>query len=268
VSTWFDVPAKLSARARLFDTGHNRKTDGHDAHAVAVVAVRTPALRVLGYDAQFEGLRLVVDRRAELSRARIQCVNRLHRLLSELVPGQGKKNITTGQAKTILASVRPRDVAGKTRRRLAAEQLAALVSIEKKIKALTQELKEMVLASGSTLMELPGVGPVVAARTLADTGDVARFADRNRFASWTGTAPIEASCGEVVRYRLSWAGNRRMNHMIHLAATTQIRLDTDGRAYYRRKLAAGKSRREAMRCSNGGSPTPCTDGSAPTPPRV
>ena len=105
----------------------------------------------------------------------------------------------------------------------------------------------MVLASGSTLMELPGVGPVVAARTLADVGDVARFTDRNRFASWTGTAPIEASSGEIVRHRLS-GRNRRMNHMIHIAATTQIRLDTDGRAYYRRKLAAGKTRAEAMRC--------------------
>ena len=106
----------------------------------------------------------------------------------------------------------------------------------------------MVLACGSTLMELPGVGPVVAARTLADTGDVARFTDRNRFASWTGTAPIEASSGEIVRHRLSRAGNRRMNHMTYIAATTQIRLDTEGRAYYRRKIAAGKSRAEAMRC--------------------
>ena len=243
-----DVPAKLSARARLFDTGHNRKTDAHDAHAVAVVAVRTPALRVLAYDSQLEALRMLADRRAELSRSRIQTVNRVHRLLSELVPGQSKRDITTGQAKTILATVKPRDVAGKIRRRLAAEQIAELVAVEKKIKSLTKELKELVIASGSTLMELPGVGPVVAARVLADTGDVARFADRNRFASWTGTAPIEASSGEVVRHRLSRAGNRRMNHMIHIAATTQIRLDTEGRAYYRRKIAAGKSRREAMRC--------------------
>ena len=83
-----DVPAKLSARARMFDTGHNRKTDPHDAHAVAVVAVRTTGLRVLAYDEQLEALRLLVDRRAELTRARIQCVNRVHRLLSELVPGQ------------------------------------------------------------------------------------------------------------------------------------------------------------------------------------
>ncbi|MEO6414092.1 MAG: transposase [Pedococcus sp.] len=203
---------------------------------------------MLSFDAELEALRMLADRREELTRARVQAVNRLHRLLAELVQGQAKKDITTGQAKAILASVRPRDLVGRTRRRLAAEQLAELVAVEKKIKALTKELKHMVLASGSTLMDLPGVGPVVAARVLADVGDVARFADRNRFASWTGTAPIEASSGEIVRHRLSRAGNRRMNYMIHIAATTQIRLDTDGRAYYRRKLAAGKSRAEAMRC--------------------
>ena len=243
-----DVPAKLSARARLFDTGHNRKTDAHDAHAVAAVAVRTHGLRVLSYDVELEALRMLADRREELTRTRIQTVNRLQRLLSELTPGKAKKDITTGQAKAILASVRPRDVAGKTRRRLAAEQLAELVTVEKKIKTLTKELKEMVLARGSTLMDLPGVGPVVAARILADVGDVARFADRNRFASWTGSAPLDASSGEQIRHRLSRAGNRKMNHMLHIAAATQARLDTPGRAYYRRKLAAGKTRMEAMRC--------------------
>jgi len=243
-----DVPAKLSARARLFDTGHNRKTDAHDAHAVAVVAARTKALRVLSYDADLEALRMLADRREELTRARIQTVNRLHRLLSELTPGRAKKDITTGQAKTILASVRPRDLAGKTRRRLAVEQLTELVAVEKKIKTITKELKAMVLARGSTLMDLPGVGPVVAARILADVGDVARFADRNRFASWTGTAPLDASSGEQIRHRLSRAGNRKINHMLHIAAATQARLDTEGRTYYRRKLSQGKTRMEAMRC--------------------
>jgi transposase len=243
-----DVPAKLSARARLFDTGHNRKTDAHDAHAVAVVAVRTKGLRVLSYDVELEALRMLVDRRDELTRQRVQAVNRLHRLLSELTPGKAKKDITALQAKAILAGVRPRDVAGKTRRRLAVEQLTELVTIDKKIKASTKELKAMVQARGSRLMDLPGVGPVVAARILADVGDVARFADRNRFASWTGTAPLDASSGEQIRHRLSRAGNRKINHMLHIAAATQVRLDTEGRAYYRRKRASGKTRMEAMRC--------------------
>ena len=67
-----DVPAKLSARGRLFDTGHNRKTDAHDAHVVAVVAVRTTGLRVLSYDEQLEALRLLADRRDELSQTRFK----------------------------------------------------------------------------------------------------------------------------------------------------------------------------------------------------
>ncbi len=129
--------------------------------------------------------------------------------------------------------VRPRDIAGKTRRRIAADELAELIAVEAKIKKATAELKAIVLARGSTLMDIHGVGPVVAARILADVGDVSRFADRNRFASWTGTAPLDASSGEQNRHRLSRAGNRRMNHMIHIAAVTQLRLDTDGRTYYR-----------------------------------
>ncbi|GAA4398803.1 hypothetical protein GCM10023168_05240 [Fodinibacter luteus] len=243
-----DVPAKLAARVRLFDTGLGRKTDARDAHSIAIVAVRTKTLRVLVVDGELEAMRMLVDRRQALSRRRVQSVNRLHALLAELLPGQGKKDITTGQAKKMLASVRPRDVAGKTRRRLAAEELAELVTVDAKIKTSTAELKILVLARGSSLMDLPGVGPVVAARVLADVGDVTRFADRNRFASWTGTAPLDASSGEHDRHRLSRAGNRRVNHVIHIAAVTQLRLNSDGRAYYRRKRAEGKKPLEALRC--------------------
>jgi len=243
-----DVPAKLAARVRLFDTGHNRKTDARDAHSIAIVAVRTKTLRVLKVDGELEALRLLTDRREALTRRRVQTVDRLQALLAELLPGQAKRDITTGQAKAMLASVRPRDIAGKTRRRIAAEELAELITIEAKMKKATAELKAIVIARGSKLMDLHGVGPVVAARVLADVGDVARFPDRNRFASWTGTAPLDASSGEQNRHRLSRAGNRRMNHMIHIAAVTQLRTDTDGRTYFRRKRAEGKKPLEAMRC--------------------
>ena len=173
---------------------------------------------------------------------------RLQALLAELLPGQAKRDITALQAKKMLASVRPRDIAGKTRRRIAAEELAELIAVETKIKKSTAELKDMVLARQSRLMSITGIGPVVAARILADVGDIARFADRNRFASWTGTAPLDASSGDQNRHRLSRAGNRRVNHMIHIAALTQIRLDTEGRDYYRSKRAAGKKHKEAVRC--------------------
>jgi transposase len=97
-------------------------------------------------------------------------------------------------------------------------------------------------------MGMYGIGPAGAARILADVGDVARFPDRNRFASWTGTAPIDASSGAQVRHRLSRAGNRRINHVLHIAAVVQLRHDTPGRAYYRRKLTEGKTTMEALRC--------------------
>ena len=220
----------------------------HDAHSVAVAAVRAKDLRVLAVDPELEVLRMLVERREALTRRRVQTVDRLQALLAELLPGQAKKDITTGQAKRMLASVRPRDIAGKTRRRIAAEELAELVAVEVKMKKATAELKTIVLARGPHLMDLHGVGPVVAARVLADVGDVARFADRNRFASWTGTAPLDASSGEQNRHRLSRAGNRRVNHMIHIAAVTQLRTATDGQAYYRRKRAEGKKPLEALRC--------------------
>jgi transposase len=243
-----DVPAKLAARVRLFDPGHNRKTDALDAHSIAMVAVRTRGLRVLRVDGELEALRILADRREALTRRRVQTVDRLQALLAELLPGQAQKDITALQAKAMLASVRPRDVAGRTRRRVAAEELAELMVVDAKIKKATAELKAMVLARRSRLMDLCGVGPLVAARTLADVGDVARFADRNRFASWTGTAPLDASSGEQNRHRLSRAGSRRMNHMIHIAAISQIRVDSEGRAYYRRKRAEGKKPMEAVRC--------------------
>ncbi len=243
-----DVPAKLAARVRLFDTGHNRKTDALDAHSIAVVAVRTPSLRVVAPDGELEALRMLADRRDELAHLRVQTVNRLQRLLSELIPGQRKRDLSARQAKAMLATVRPRDIAGKTRRRIAVEELTDLVAVDAKLKKIKAELTAAVLARGSTLMQIPGIGPAGAARILADVGDVARFADRNRFASWTGTAPLDASSGEQIRHRLSRAGNRRMNHVLHIAAIVQIRHDTEGRAYYRRKRTESKTGMEALRC--------------------
>jgi transposase len=108
----------------------------------------------------------------------------------ELIPGHHKRDLSALQAKALLATVRPRDIAGKTRRRMAAEEIADLVAVDAKLKKLKAELKTAVTVRGSGLMNIHGIGPAGAARILADVGDVARFADRNRFASWTGTAPL------------------------------------------------------------------------------
>jgi transposase len=126
--------------------------------------------------------------------------------------------------------------------------VAELQVLDGKLKALKRRLAEAVTGAGSGLMQVYGVGPAGAARILADVGDVARFPDRNHFASWTGTAPIDASSGAQIRHRLSRAGNRWLNHVLYIAGIVQIRHDTPGRRYYLRKLAEGKTPLEAMRC--------------------
>src|SRR6266498_2038572 len=188
-----DVPAKLAARVRVFDVGHGRKTDATDAHSIAMAALRTKGLRQLGNDEDLAVLRLLADRRDELSRARAQTLNRLHRLLTELIPGGAPRHLSALQAKALLAGQRPRDAAGRTRRALAAELIGEIEVLDGKLKQLNRRLRQDMVATGSRLLDLFGVGPAGAARILADVGDVARFADRNRFASWTGTAPIGAS---------------------------------------------------------------------------
>jgi transposase len=246
--TVLDVPAKLAARVRVFATGQGRKTDPVDAHSVAVVALRTKGLRHVQVDDATVALRLLADHRDELGHARTQAVNRLHRLLLELLPGGAKKFLSATQARALLAPVRPREVVGRTRRRLAADLITELDRIDKRIKTADTELRELVASTGSTLLELFGIGPSSAARLLGDIGDVGRFADRGRFASWNGTAPLEASSGDRRRHRLSRAGNRRINRVLHVMAIVQLRHDTPGRAYYQRRLADGKTSMEAMRC--------------------
>lgn len=245
--TVLDIPAKLSARARVFATGQGRKTDPVDAHSVAVVALRTPGLRKVAIDDTALALRLLVDRRDQLGRARTDIVSRLHHLLLELVPGGAKKFLSAQQARVLLNTVRPRDVVGKTRRWLASELIHELVTIDKKIKVANQELTELVTSIGSQLQQLRGIGPSGAARLLGDIADISRFTSRAHFASWNGTAPLDASSGDQNRHRMSRAGNRRINRVLHIMAVVQLRNDTEGRRYYRRRIAEGKTPMEAMR---------------------
>ena len=118
--------------------------------------------------------------------------------------------------------MRPRDVVGKTRRWLASELIHELTVLDKKIKVANQELTELVATTGSRLQNLHGIGPSGAARLLGDIGDINRFASRAHFASWNGTAPIDASSGDRNRHRLSRAGNRRINRALHIMAIVPV----------------------------------------------
>ena len=143
---------------------------------------------------------LLADRRDELGRTRTQTVNRLHRLLLELFPGGAKQFLSAQQARALVATIKPRDLPGKTRRRLVVELIVEVEAIDKKMKTLKKELTDLVTARGSTLLELHGIGPAGAARLLADVGDIHRFTDRDKFASWNGTAPLDASSGNQERH--------------------------------------------------------------------
>jgi transposase len=242
-----DVPPKLSARMRVYATGQGRKTDATDAHSVALVGTRIAGLRPVVDDEQLTVLRVLVDRRRSLGEDHTRMTSQLHQLLLELIPGGAKKDLSAAQAKALLAKVRPRDAAGKTRRRVAAELIADLERVYARSKAADKELKDLVAATGTHLMDLHGIGPSGAARLLVEVGDITRFPDRDHFASWNGTAPLDASSGDQVRHRLSRKGNRQINRVLHIMATVQLRHATEGRAYLDRRTAEGKTSMEAMR---------------------
>ncbi|MGW3546137.1 transposase [Nocardia niigatensis] len=243
--TVIDVPAKLSAQVRVFATGNGRKTDPVDAHSVALAALHAPNLRRVEADPELVALGMLADRRDELGRARTETLCRLHRLLLELIPGGAKRFLPARQARDAIASIRPRDAAARVRLRLVVELIEDLETIDRKTKAADKELRVLVLERGSTLMDLHGIGPSSAARLLADTGDIGRFATRDRFASWNGTAPLDASSGDQQRHRLSRAGNRKINRVLHIMAIVQLRTHTPGRVYYDTRSEGPESFRTA-----------------------
>ena len=161
-----DVPPKLSARTRVFSTGQGRKTDATDAHSIALVGTRMAGLRPVVNDEQLTVLRILVDRRRALGEDHTRMVSQLHHLLLELIPGGAKKDLSAAQAKTLLATVRPRDGAGKARRRVAAELIGDLERLYQRKKAANKELTQLLAQTGSTLTDLTGIGPSGAARLL------------------------------------------------------------------------------------------------------
>jgi transposase len=243
-----DVPAKLAARVRVLSTGHGRKNDPDDAVSVAVAARSAPQLRPVEVEDLATVLHLLTKRREDLSRMRTQAINRLHRLLVDLVPAGASRNLTAKRAAALLGQLTPTGAAAATRWQLAAELIADVRDLDQRIAVIEKRIKAAVAQSRTSLVELFGVGPVLAAKLLGEVGDIGRFPTKHHFAAHTGTAPLEASSGQVVRHRLSRAGDRKLNHALYMVAIVQIRHPSAGQAYYRRKLAEGKSPKEALRC--------------------
>ena len=243
-----DVQPKLAARVRLLAAGATNKNDSNDARSVAIAALRSAACPPVRADDHAAVLKVRAKRHRDLSRVRNQVTCRLHAVLCELVPGGVSKEIYAAAAARILAQVQPCSAVQAARRELAGEFLADLRRIDSQRRDTRKKLAAAVRASGTTVTEVFGVGPVVAAAVIGDVRDISRFPGPGCFAAYNGTAPVEVSSGNRVIYRLSLRGNRRLNHAIHMAAVTQIRYrHTKGRAYYEKKLAEGKTSKEALR---------------------
>jgi len=245
-----DVPPKHSARVRVLSSfaGNARKNDGLDALATALAASRNERLAPVDLEAASEALRLLSERREDLVAERTRALNRLHALLRDLLPGGVTGKLSADRATRILRGIRPKGTSARLRRGLASEVLRDLRTLERKIAELNGRIEAEVDASGTALTQIFGVGPILAATIIGAVGSVARFPSKGHFASYSGTAPVEASSGEVMRHRLSLAGNRKLNYALHMVATCQARSDARGGAYYRKKVVEGASRKEALRC--------------------
>lgn len=243
-----DVPSKKSSLVRAFATESGRKTDDVDAYSVALAAWHSPNLERVTPDDETETFRLLAHRRKELVALRTQAVTRLHRELLILLPGGAKRRLRAAAAKQLLASVRPRDAVGKLRKQLALDQLADLVAIDKRIAEINRQINVAVKATDTTLPDVYGVGPVVTAMVLGEVRNIARFRTADHFASYNATAPSLWGSGGDATPCVNLHGNRQLNSAMHIAALSQMRHPGPGRDYYLRKLAAGKTKRAALRC--------------------
>jgi len=242
-----DVPPTLSARVRLLGSAKAAKNDANDALSTAIAGLRHCGLRMVRGDDHSTALRLLAGRYEDLVSLRTQAACRLHAVLRELVAGGAPRRLSADRAAKLLRSVHPEGLVADERKRLATELLADVRRLDRELIAIKTRIREAVETSATTLLELHGVGPIVAGLILAYVGDPARFPTPERFASYNGTAPIEASSGPRKRHRLNPRGNRKLNHAMHLIAVTQIAHDTPGRVYYQRKLVEGKTKKEALR---------------------
>jgi transposase len=242
-----DVPPALSARVRLLDNACSDKTDAHDARSAAVVALRHSRLRVVGLEDHSALLRLLAKRHHDLVAHRTRTICRLHALLCHLAPGGLPKRLSATRAAVELRRIKPADAVSVERRRLAVELLGEVRRTDTDLIELKARITASVNHSATTVTDVVGVGPVMAAYLIGYSGDVCRFPSAGHYARYNGTAPIEVSSGPNARHRLNPRGNRQLNHALHIAAVTQVRNDTPGRAYYLRKQAEGKTKKEAMR---------------------
>ena len=244
-----DVPCTATARVRELTRGGRRKNDVIDAAAAASVAALAGDATPIPVEDLSTVLALLDERRANLAAHRTRLVNQLHALLRDLVPGGADTDLTATAAARVLAAVRPVGPVEAARKQLARDLVAEVREVDVRLAKLSAQMSKTLAEHGSRLLEVDGIGPVVATRLLGRTGRASRFPTSSAFANYAGVAPVEVASADRARHRLPRGGDRQLNLALHIAALTQVRMrDSLGRAYYDRKIAEGKTRNEAMRC--------------------
>ena len=248
--------------------GTTNKNDPNDARSVAIAALRSAARREVAAEDHAAVLKVWSKRHRDLGRPATRSPAGCTPCSASWSPAASPRRSPQLTLPACPGRLEPSGPVALARAELAAEFLEDLRRIDAQMRDTKKKLAAAVRASGTTLTEVFGVGPVIAATVIGDVTDVSRFASRDHFAAYNGTAPIEVSSGNRKIYRLSRRGNRRLNHAIHMAAVTQIRYrHSDGRAYYDRKIAEGKTPKKRSGPSSGGSATPSSPACRPTPGR-
>jgi transposase len=242
------VPPKMMAEQRRIARTRG-KSDPIDALAVARAALREPDLPVASHDETSRELKLLVDRRDDLVKHRTATMNRLLWRVHEIDPAWAPKPRSLDLAKhQQILKARLANLPGIVAE-LAREELADIIELTGRINQLERRIAGLAEQAAPTLLAMPGVGALTAAKLVGEAAGVTRFKSEAAFARHAGIAPIPVWSGNTAgRVRLTRSGNRQLNAAIHRIAVTQIRLDGLGKTYYEKKKAEGMSTPEALRC--------------------
>lgn len=242
------VPPKLMAGVRR-SARERGKSDPIDAKAVALAALREPDLPQAVLAEEDLDTKLILDHRDDLvgERSRIQQRLRWHLhelgLESDIPAGALDRDVWVERVARRLARQRQ-----TTRVGIARDELRRIRDINRRVKELDAEIERGVKASHPGLLEIPGCGPLTAAKIVSEVAGVGRFSSDAQLAMHAGVAPLPCSSGNRERHRLSRSGNRQLNLALHRIAITQGRMHEPARLFLKKKEAEGKSRREALRC--------------------
>jgi transposase len=241
-------PPVRASRVRVLGSGKSQKNDSNDARSIAIAALRADDLATVCADDHSRVLKLLSKRHRDLGRLKNKACNRLHALLLEMVPGgAGFKITAVTRVNTVIDEFEPADAMGRQRLEIACELAGDIDRYNQLLDASKHRITVAVTASSTSLTTISGVGPINAAMIIGQSSNADRFNSKHHFASYNATAPVEASSGPKVRNRLNQRGNRQLNWAIHVVAISQLRHDTLGRAYLDRKVAEGKTTKEAIR---------------------